>query len=167
VTATAKVFEKLCSGGAVPVPKVSHFQQQTPRVSARRSPPKVEPRTGPDLAQQEKQHSDKAAEVASRAIMAPGGNGDGQDSAFHNQLGLTPKRKGARPASTSSMIGDLKICSSPSAVDVSDYHRLRPTTSQPMAPSTATHNIPALQILGIAYSAPHRVLCWRCECCGR
>ena len=158
------------SGGAVPVPKVSHFQQQTPRVSARRSPPKVEPRNGPDLAQQERQHSDKAAEVASRAIMSPGGNGDGQDSpfsAFHNQLGLTPKSKGARPASASSMIGDLKISSSPSTVDDCDHRRLRPTTSQPMAPSTETHNIPALQILGIAFSAPHRLFCWRCKCCGR
>ena len=132
----------------MPVPKVSHFQQQTPRVSARRSPPKVEPRTGPDLAQEEKQHSDKAAEVASQAIMAPGGNGDGQDSplsALHNQFGLTPQRKFhacASQASTSSVIGDLKISSSPSPL---------------------THNIPALQIPGIAYSAAHRVFC---QCCG-
>ncbi len=93
----------------MPVPKVGHFQQQTPRVSAqqthRRSLPKVEPRTRPDFAQQEKQHSDNAAEVASQAMMGPDGNGDGQNLPFSG-------------SASKSMIGDLNISSSPSTRNV-------------------------------------------------
>ena len=141
VTATAKVFEKLGSGGAVPVP--AHSYMQTPRVSTRKSPPNVKPRlaghAGPEFAQQEKQHSDgTAAEVLSPVRMASDGSED-KDSpftAFYKQVGLTPAGKGtgrSHQDNASSMIQDLKIFSSPGP--------------------RSTCNVPALQISGIASRA--------------